>query len=222
VTGFEAVQSGYVNMAMAASNVDPAAAFAVGFASGFATEALTFATGNCHIGNGVGQAILSAGNDYLDKGSLSGGDLGSAIATGLISGLLFGCFVGGTPVLMGDGSTLGIDQIHVGERVTTDGGVANSADGKRKSQDPNATAIDPKTWCEVTIASSDGDWQIETLEPESWITSNKLSVHSTLDLDGIVDLKEMGAPEGITGVVESIRACPTIESRSCTPSIVLS
>ena len=122
-----------------------------------------------------------------------------------------GCFVAGTEVLMGDGSEQQIQLIQVGDRVATDGGVANSADGTA-AEDPNATAVDPDTWRLVTITVD--DWQVQTLQPLTWIESHNLDDGDQIDLTEIVDLQEMGVPEGLSGTVDSISACPDIETGS--------
>jgi hypothetical protein len=48
-----------------------------------------------------------------------------------------------------------INNIQVGRRVATDGGVANSADGETAAQDPDATTVHPKTWRELTVIAGD-------------------------------------------------------------------
>ncbi len=96
----------------------------------------------------------------------------------------------------------------MGQRVATDGGVANSADGKTAAQDPDATAVHPKTWRELTVVA--GDWEVQVLEPLKWIRSHHVKDGSEVALADFVDLAEMGAPAGLEGTVESITACPTI------------
>jgi hypothetical protein len=124
---------------------------------------------------------------------------------------LINCFVAGTDVLLGDGTTEEqIQDIQVGQRVATDGGVANSADGHTATSDPNATEVDPATWRLVTITAANGDWQVQTLVPLSWIEAHHLDQGSQLDLSEVVDLAEMGVPDGLVGTVVSVAACPTI------------
>jgi RHS repeat-associated protein len=119
------------------------------------------------------------------------------------------CFVAGTPVLQGDGEHESIEQVHVGQRVKTYGGAANSADSKTKSKWPNTTEVDPKTWRLVTINA--GDWRLQTLEPLSWVAQHHLASGRALRLADIVDVAEMGVPERLTGIVESVGACPPID-----------
>ncbi len=109
--------------------------------------------------------------------------------------------------LLGDGITKeSNDNLHVGQRVKTDGGVANSADGKTAAADPNATAVDPKTWRLVTIDTDDaeGGWEVQALEPVSWVKANGATKGSQIHLADVVDLAEMGATEDITGTIESV------------------
>jgi RHS repeat-associated protein len=212
ISVFEGVETGIMNLNFQPSNVNPGAAFLVGFTSGLTTEELKFAGVPCSIANGVGAAVMDFGNDYLANGSaaFSMGGLMEAIGAGVIAGLTNGCFVAGTPVLLGDGTTEeAINDIQVGQRVATDGGVANSPDGLAAS-DPNATAVDPATWREVTIDA--GDWEVNTLEPLSWIQQQNVATGASVDLNAIVDLQEMGVPTDLFGTIESISACPTIAS----------
>jgi hypothetical protein len=88
--------------------------------------------------------------------------------------------------------------------------MANSPNGKTKAADPNATEVDPKTWRLVTIEA--GDWEIQALEPLSQIEAEHEKVGGSIPLSNVIDLKEMGVPQGLIGTVESISACPTIES----------
>ena len=119
-------------------------------------------------------------------------------------------------MLLGNGtSEQPIQTITVGERVATDGGVANSPTGTAAA-DPNATAVHRKKWREITIiaagASNTSDWQITVLEPESWIKSHDLADGNAVAVDDFVDLAEMGAPTNLVGTVESITRCPKIQS----------
>jgi RHS repeat-associated protein len=209
----EGVESGASNSAFATDATTASESFAVGFASGSIGEAAYFATENCQIGNGVAGGILQAGNDLVANGAanFSWGSLAQAIGVGLISGLTSsGCFVTGTPVLLGDGTTEeAINDIQVGQRVATDGGAANSPQSKTAA-DPNATAVVPATWRELTIDA--GDWEVQTLEAAPQIQAEDATVGGEIDLGSIVDLQEMGAPVGLQGTVESITACPTIQS----------
>jgi hypothetical protein len=210
VAVFEGVEMGIMNLNFQPDNVNLGAAFLVGFTSGMGTEELKFAGVPCSIANAVGGAVLDFGNNYLANGSaaFSFGGLMEAITMGVIAGLTSGCFEAGTPVLLGSGTEEAINDIQVGQRVATDGGVANSPDGKTAAADPNATAVNRQTWREVTIDA--GDWQVEALEPLSWIRSHRLTAGSAEALSDYVDLTEMGAPVGLVGTVESIAACPRI------------
>jgi hypothetical protein len=99
----------------------------------------------------------------------------------------------------------------VGDRVATDGGATTSADGKAAA-DPNATEVNPKTWREITIQA--GDWEVQTLEPLSWIKKHHIRDGSSVELSDFVNLAEMGVPEGLVGTVEVISACPKIQRGS--------
>jgi RHS repeat-associated protein len=122
------------------------------------------------------------------------------------------CFLAGTPVLLGDGqSKEAIDQIHVGQRVATDGGVANSADGKTAFADPTHTDVDPKTWRLIKVQSDDGDWQVQTLVPLKWLRQHHAHTGGEIYLSEVTDVKEMGVPEDLEGSILSIGACPQIE-----------
>ena len=119
------------------------------------------------------------------------------------------CFVAGTEVLLGDGTTeVPIQNITVGQRVATDGGVANSSDGQ-VAADPDSTAVDPSTWRLITITYE--DWQIQALEPESWIAAHHLTTGGNVELGDVVDLQEMGINDDYVGTVVSIGACPPIQ-----------
>jgi hypothetical protein len=120
-----------------------------------------------------------------------------------------GCFLAGTEVLLGNGTEAQIQDITVGEHVATDGGVANSPTGTAAA-DSDSTDVDPATWRELTITS--GDWQVQILEPLTWIQSHELSVGSLVDLDEFVNLLDIGVPTDIVGTIQSIGACPTIAS----------
>lgn len=127
------------------------------------------------------------------------------------------CFVAGTPVLLGDGQTEeAIEQIHVGQRVATDGGVANGADGKTKADDPNATEVDPKTWrlvnLEIDALTEDGRidvMEVQELMPLTTLLAEHAApgMHIPVPLD-LGDINEVG--QG--AIVESIDPCPQIES----------
>jgi len=137
-----------------------------------------------------------------------GGGLAEACESG-------GCFAAGTDVLLGDGTTEeAIQDIHVGQRVATDAGVANSPDGQTTAPDPNSTQVDRSTWKLVTISTNDGNWQVQALEPESWIAVNHISEGSSIDLSQVANVQETGVTSGITGTVTSISASPPIQSGS--------
>ncbi len=120
-----------------------------------------------------------------------------------------GCFLAGTPVLLGNGTTEeAINDIQVGQRVATDGGVANSANGKTKAADPNSTKVNPKTWRLITIEA--GDWEVQTLEPLRWIRRHHLTNGSSLLLSDVLDLAEMDVPNNLVGRVDLISACMAI------------
>jgi len=149
---------------------------------------------------------------FIGAAALSIAGAGAEAAEeGLAECMEGGCFLAGTNVLSGDGTTEEpIQNIHVAQRVATDGGVANSPDGHTAASDPSATQVDPSTWKEVTISTPDGNWQVQALEPQSWIDVNHISAGGSVDLSKVADPQEMGVPGGVIGTVDSISACPTI------------
>jgi hypothetical protein len=83
---------------------------------------------------------------------------------------------------------------------------------------PSDTNVDPKTWRLVNISATniwtDGTvdtWNIQTLQSIGWLQSNGVDAGDTISLDRVVDLKEMGAPEGSVGTVDLIGAVPMVE-----------
>src|SRR5665213_1916447 len=119
------------------------------------------------------------------------------------------CFVAGTQVLTAGGQTP-IEQLHVGDRVLTQ--VADpSAPGapRNATGDPNATAVDPATWRDVTLDMPDpknpgNDYQMQLLEPLSWISSENAQAGGWINLS-LPELQIGGEAQ-----VVSIGACPTI------------
>ena len=113
---------------------------------------------------------------------------------------------------MGNGITEEpIQGILVGERVATDGGVANSSDGEAAAS-PNATTVNPKTSRVITITAN--DWEVQTLEPLSWIKAHSLRAGGRVHLSNFVNLDEMGVPAGLVGTVDAIGPCPAIQPGS--------
>jgi hypothetical protein len=121
------------------------------------------------------------------------------------------CFAAGTLVDTASGETA-INDLHVGQRVLTQvdnpfaKGEPLNADG-----DPNATAIDPATWREVTLDMPDpkapgNDYRMQLLEPLSWIAQNAAKAGSWVDLN-LPELQIDGQAH-----VDSIDACPTIQT----------
>ena len=78
-----------------------------------------------------------------------------------------------------------------------------------KAADPDSTQVNRKTWRELTITA--GDWEIQALEPLSWIRSNHIKVGSIEALSDFVNLAEMGVPQGLLGTIDSVTACPVIQ-----------
>jgi len=207
--GTEAMQMG--SMAMAIGMV------------GFVVSAATYSMATIAVALDPNDSFARTVQEWSLAGMLASGFMFGAgamawvagavlIQAGMTMGALSGvCFLAGTPVLLGDGySQQSIEEIHVGQRVATDGGVANSADGRTAAVDPNTTAVDPATWRLVTISS--GDWEVQALEPVSWIEAHRIAGGTVLPLEEVVDLAEMGVPEGLLGTVQSVSACPPIES----------
>ncbi len=125
-----------------------------------------------------------------------------------------GCFVAGTDVLLGDRKTEeAIQDIQVGQRVATDGGVANSPTGTAAA-DPNATQVDPKTWRLVTMEmeeqgpnGAEDIAQIQTLEPLSELAQENAQVGSLVAVP--LDLAEMGLPDDPAASSPSALARPS-------------
>ncbi len=217
---YQGIVGGITNSYMAPADVDPLGSFGVGFAGSFTTSILGFLGMPCFISMGIGSFITSVGNDYLEHGSEAfslehlGNSALNGTLTSLLGGLLgLGCFTAETPVLLGDGRTkMPIEQVRVGQRVATDGGMANSADGKTADPNPRATAVDPATWRLVTILA--GDLFAQTLVPMSWIQEFGVALGNAIRLIDVIDLKEMGVSEELVGTVVGIAACPDIEADS--------
>ncbi|HZL38097.1 MAG TPA: Ig-like domain-containing protein, partial [Tepidisphaeraceae bacterium] len=119
------------------------------------------------------------------------------------------CFVAGTQVLTAGGGTP-IEQLKVGDRVLTQ--VADpSAPGapQNATGDPNATAVDPATWRDVTLDMPDpknpgNDYQMQLLEPLSWIGSENARAGGWINLS-LPELQIGGEAQ-----VVSIGVCPTV------------
>jgi hypothetical protein len=119
------------------------------------------------------------------------------------------CFSGTTIVQTGSGPDA-ISQIQDGDRVLTN--VAETPDqGGPLAPITSPTAVDPATWREVSLTMPDpttpGDsYNMQLLEPFSWITANQASVGNWVSLN-LPELQISGDAQ-----VESIEACPTIQS----------
>jgi hypothetical protein len=212
IAAFNGIIGGLNNESAVGSNVSSLGAFGVGFAGSFTSSVLSDVGLPCWVASGIGGAITSVGDDYLNNPNNF--NLTSAledVATGALGGILMGgyCFVAGTPVLVGDRKThVAIESIRVCQRVATDGGVSNSADGKTKAADPNATAVDPRSWRKLTIRA--GKWEVQTLRPVGWLDANNVSSGASIRLASVVDLGEMPQAADLAGAVESIEPCPAI------------
>ena len=65
-------------------------------------------------------------------------------------------------------------------------------------------------WADGTIDS----WSVQTLQPLTWLAQHHALAGREIALDTVLDLKEMGAPEGLTGTITSIAlARPSRQSR---------
>jgi hypothetical protein len=123
-----------------------------------------------------------------------------------------GCFAGDTLVETTNHGDQEISQVQLGERVQT--GVSETqADGGPSVPQASDTAVDPATWRQVNLTMSDptsaGDsYNIQLLEPLSWITSYDATAGSEVDLD-LPEMNVSGEAE-----ITSITACPVIESGS--------
>jgi len=120
------------------------------------------------------------------------------------------CFVAGTDVLTAAGGTP-IEQLHVGDRVLTQVNNPNAPGAPQNATgDPNTTAVDPATWRHVTLDMPDpqnpgNDYQMQLLEPLSWISSENALAGAWVDLS----LPELGISGNAR--VETISPCPTIQ-----------
>lgn len=156
---------------------------------------------------GVFEGMAMFGGMFGDLGAMDGESLDESLAD---CGMEESCFVAGTDVLMGSRTTEEpVQDIQVGDRVATDGGAANSPDGKAAAN-PNATEVkNPNSWREITVIA--GDWDVQVLEPVTWIRAHYLRAGSNVPLSDFVDLEEMGVPDGLIGVVQAVTACPPIQ-----------
>jgi hypothetical protein len=74
-----------------------------------------------------------------------------------------------------------------------------------------------RTWRTVTITAThqwdDGTldtWNVTTLQPKRWLKANRLRPGAGLGLSAVLDLAEMGVPEGVVGEVVAIGPAPRI------------
>jgi YD repeat-containing protein len=129
IAAFNGFIGGLNNEGADGTNVNPLAAFAVGFAGSFTSSVLSDVGVPCWIASGVGGAITGVGNDYLENpNNFSFENALEGAASGAILGILQGgyCFVAGTLVLLGDHKTHApIETVEVGQRVATDGGIVS-------------------------------------------------------------------------------------------------
>ncbi|MGE5194396.1 MAG: RHS repeat-associated core domain-containing protein, partial [Deltaproteobacteria bacterium] len=103
-------------------------------------------------------------------------------------------------------SSTPIEDIHVGQRVLTQGATHGTA----------ATAVDPSTWrhlqIEATLVWDDGTRDavnVETLQPPESVEEHHADVGATVPLP--LDLLDMGLPEDLQGTVLGNLPCPEIE-----------
>jgi RHS repeat-associated protein len=170
------------------------------------------------------KGALGAGGKALNKSvKFAFGEAGEAalrkahiIARSIIGTL---CFVGGTPVLLGDGQTLvNIEDVQVGWRVATDGGESEHG---FVSDNPNATEINLADYRLLTLRvdgklnnGSDDPWQIQTLVPVSKLVAADVDVGDFVNAGefSFLSFDELGVEGDVLGQVEAIEPSPTIQS----------
>jgi hypothetical protein len=150
---------------------------------------------------GPGRMLPGQGATSNGDGCGPGTHLSFAYATLQIPGLRSGgspcnqCFVAGTPVILGDGTSKAIDALHVGDRVRADRSTAE--------------VVDAANWrrLELRCAKPDGTHaEVVLLRPLSWLDEHGAKVGGRVPLS---------VPEcGIDGSAEvlSISSCPAISS----------
>lgn len=113
---------------------------------------------------------------------------------------------------MGNGTTEPIQDVQVGQRVATDGGLSNNGSA---AADPNATQVNPKTWrlvsLELDATTSNGAEDrmfVRELMPLSELRQEHAKTGAQIAVP--VDLGEIGEL-GYSAIVESISACPAIQ-----------
>ncbi len=121
-----------------------------------------------------------------------------------------GCFAGDTLIDTTNHGEVPIDQLQDGERVVTSVGETPGQNGPSASTF-SSTAVDPATWRQVTLTMSDpnnaGDtYQMQLLEPLTWIEQNDAAAGSWVELD-LPELQISGEAQ-----VQTIDPCPAIES----------
>jgi Pretoxin HINT domain len=99
-----------------------------------------------------------------------------------------------------------IETLRVGDRVLT--GLPTDTDRR--------TAVNPTSWRKLKLSATtlwkDGTqdrFNVETLQPPEYLAEHSCQVGSTLPMP--LDVQEMGCPDGLMAVVESIEPCPAIQ-----------
>jgi hypothetical protein len=64
------------------------------------------------------------------------------------------------------------------------------------------------------VRSPDGTldtWEVQTLQPADWLAMHQADAGGWIDLSAVLDLAEMGAPQGLRGRIVSVGPTPQIE-----------
>jgi len=112
--------------------------------------------------------------------------------------------------------TTNIENIRVGQRVATDGGLSNNG---AVASDTAHTLVDRATWRWVTIRAEQrwpdrtlDTWDIQTLQPPAWLEKHRAEPRGVIELNDVVELAEMGVPRDVRGEIVSVSPVPTIAS----------
>ena len=118
------------------------------------------------------------------------------------------------PHRLADARYRNIESIHVGERVVTDGGLANNSGGG-VWDDPNHTDVDPATWrlvqLRVEATARDGSMdrmQVTELMPASLLDKEAAAIGQSIPVP--LDLGDINE-QGYRALVEAIEPCPAID-----------
>ena len=125
----------------------------------------------------------------------------------------FNCFAADTAVRTANGP-VAIQNLRPGDRVDTYvQGSGGASSPPPVLGEPDGTQVDPATWRLVTLDMADpkepgNDYEMQLLEPVSWVRQNHAAAGGTVDLD-LLELQIGGDAR-----VVSVGDCPAIEGGS--------